>query len=117
MAEHRYDKRVDCDQTCILRLGDLHHVATVENFSLGGALVHFHSSPPSLHVGDNCIISMDAGSLLEYSCEVIRVETTKIALMFADTHKYKSVVQRVRNTIKAGFPNGFPSISINKKAK
>jgi PilZ domain len=69
VAERRHDIRVDCKVTCILRLGDLHHVATVKNFSLGGALVHFHSSPPTLHNGDNCIISMDGGSLLKYSAD------------------------------------------------
>lgn len=97
MAEHRNDTRVDCNETCIMRLGDLHLAGTVKNFSLGGALVHFHSSPPPLTIGDNCIINLDGGSLLEYSCEVVRVETTNIAFIFADAHKYKSVVQRTHN--------------------
>ena len=99
MEAHRQDIRVDCDETCLLHMGDLHLEAKVENFSLGGALVHFNGSPPALHIGDNCKIRMEAGSLREYSCEVIRVETTKIALKFADTHNYKSILQSVRNTL------------------
>jgi hypothetical protein len=98
MEAHRHDIRVDCDEACMLQMGDLHLEAKVENFSLGGALVHFNSLPPALHIGDNCKITMGGGSLREYFCEVIRVETTKVALKFADTHNFKSKLQRVCNT-------------------
>lgn len=91
MAEHRHDKRVDCDETCIVRLGDLHHVATVKNISFGGALVHFYSSPPRLTIGDNCNISMIGEFLCEYSCEVVRAETPNIALTFIGMNKFKPV--------------------------
>jgi len=91
MAEHRHDKRVDCDETCLLRRSDLHHVGTVKNISFGGALVHFHSSPPCLQIGDNCDISMIGEFLCEYSCEVVRAENPNIALMFIGMHKFKAV--------------------------
>ena len=91
MAEHRHDNRVDCDETCILRLGDLHHVATVKNISFGGALVYLYSSPPSLQIGDNCSICMIGEFLCEYSCEVVRAETPNIALTFIGMHKFKAV--------------------------
>jgi hypothetical protein len=91
MAEHRHDKRVDCDQTCILRLGELHHVATVKNISFGGALLYFYPSPPCLQAGDNCNISMIGEFLCEYSCEVVRVEAPDIALTFIGMHKFKAV--------------------------
>ena len=102
MVEKRHDIRADCEEKCILYSGDSNYLVTVNNFSLGGALVHFRSSPPALHIGDRCKIRMDGGSLHEYSCEVVRAETTTFALMFADTHEYKSILQRVRNTIKPG---------------
>ena len=91
MAELRNDRRVDCDETCMLHLGDLNHVATVKNISFGGALVHFHSSPPSLQIGDNCNISMIGEFHCEYSCEVVRAEAPNIALTFIGMHKYKAV--------------------------
>lgn len=91
MAEHRHDIRVDCGETCIVRLGDLHHVATVKNISFGGALVHFNSSPPRLRNGDICNISMDGEFLREYSCEVIRTETPDIGLIFTGMRKFKVV--------------------------
>ena len=91
MAEHRHDNRVDCDESCILRLGDLHHIATVKNISFGGALVHFDSSTPRFHIGDICNISMIKEFICEYSCEVVRAETPNIALTFIGMHKFKAV--------------------------
>lgn len=77
----------DCEVKCTFYFGDSNYLTTVNNFTLGGAPVHFHSSPPALHIGDRCKIRMNGGALHEYSCEVIRVETPTIALMFADTHE------------------------------
>lgn len=91
MAEHRRDKRVDCDETCVLRMGDFHHVAAVRNISFGGALVYFYSSPPRLQPGDNCNICMIGEFLCEYSCEVVRAEAPYIALTFIGMHKFKAV--------------------------
>jgi len=90
MAEHRHEIRVDCDETCVVRLGGLDHVATVKNISFGGALVNFYYSPPSLHIGDKCSISMKGEFLSEYSCEVVRADTPTIALMFTGNHKFKA---------------------------
>lgn len=80
MEEHRLDIRADCKEKCILRLGNLHHLATVKNISFGGVLVNLYFTPPDLHTGDNCNISMNGKFLREYSCEVVRVETPDIAL-------------------------------------
>ena len=91
MAEHRHDKRIDCDETFILRLGDLHHIATIKNISFSGALVHFDSSPPNLHIGDKCNISMNGVFLREYSCEVVRAKTPNIALSFTGMRKFEVV--------------------------
>ena len=92
MAEHRHDKRIECDDTCILLLGDLHHVAKIKNISFGGALVHFHSSSPSLQIGEICNISIvgkNGAFPFKYSCEVVRSEAPDIALTFISMHKLK----------------------------
>ena len=99
MAEKRHDIRADFEEKGILYVRDSNYLVTVNNFSLGGALVRFPTATPALHIGDRCKLKMDGGSLQEYTCEVIRVETTKIALKFADTHNYKSILQSVRNTL------------------
>ena len=94
MAEHRHDKRIECDDTCILLLGDLHHVAKIKNISFGGALVHFNPSPPILQIGDICnisIISKIGAFSFKYSCEVVRTETPNIALTFISMHKLNAV--------------------------
>ena len=90
MAEHRHRIRINCDETCLLILGDLHHVVKIINISFGGALVHFYSSPPTLHIGDTCSISMSGEIIREYSCEVVRAETPNFALMFTSMRKFKA---------------------------
>jgi len=100
MVEKRHDIRADCEEKGILYFGDTNYLVNVNNFSLGGTLVHFRSATPALRIGEHCKLRMDGGSLHVYSCEVIRIGSTTIALKFADTHEYKSIVQRVRNTIK-----------------
>ena len=91
MVEYRHAKRIDCNETCVLRMGDVNHVATVKNISFGGALVHFDSPTPRLHIGDICNISMIKEFICEYSCEVVRDETPRIGLMFIGMHKFKAV--------------------------
>lgn len=91
MAEHRHEKRVECDETCVLSRGDSHQVATVKNISFGGALVHFYSLPPNLHIGENCSISVNEEFLCEYSCEVVRAEAPNFALMFTGMRTFKIV--------------------------
>ena len=84
MAEYRHHIRVDCEKRCILQMRDLYYLVTVKNFSLGGALVNFYFPVQDLHVGDNCSISVGEGSFRKYFCEVVRVDTPKIALKFID---------------------------------
>ncbi|MDD2581229.1 MAG: PilZ domain-containing protein [Desulfuromonadaceae bacterium] len=92
MAEHRHDIRVDCEDKCILHMGDLHYIATVKNISFGGALVNLYSPQPGLHTGDKCDISMDGKFIREYSCEVVREEAPNVALTFTGMHKLKAVL-------------------------
>ena len=92
MTEQRHDIRDDCEEKCIMHLGDLYYVARVKNISFGGALVDFKFSTQGLHVGENCDIIMDGGSNREYSCEVVRVGVHKVALTFTNFHVFKSVV-------------------------
>jgi hypothetical protein len=102
MEERRSDIRANFEEECTLHNGDSNYLAEVNNFSLGGALVQFQSAPPALHIGDRCKIRMGVGSLLEYSCEVIRLETNAIAVKFAEMHAYKSFVKKIRTGIKPG---------------
>ena len=98
MVEKRHDIRADCEGKCILYFRDSDYLVTLNNFSLGGALVRFSTATPALHIGDRCKLKMDGGFLEEYTCEVIRVETTEIALKFADTYNFKSMLKRVQKT-------------------
>jgi hypothetical protein len=63
----------------------------VKNISFGGALVHFNSSPPDLHIGDKLNICMNGEFLREYSCEVVRTETPNVALMFTGMQRFIAV--------------------------
>lgn len=82
MGEHRHHIRRDDGELCHLRLGDLYYLATVRNISLGGALLHFYTPPARFQVGDNCQLSLDGGDLCDYDCEVVRVETSDVAMKF-----------------------------------
>lgn len=93
MEELRHDIRVDCEEKCVMHLGGLHYFATFRNISSSGAVVHFNTSQPGLHIGDNCIISVDGGPIREYSCEVVRVENPDIVVRFIDTETITAVVQ------------------------
>jgi len=57
---------------------------TVKNISLGGALMHFRDPLPGVLVGDNCKVSLGEVLTCEYNCEVVRVETSNVALKFID---------------------------------
>jgi hypothetical protein len=56
----------------------------VKNISLGGALVHFYDPLPGVHIGDTCKVSLGGELTCEYICEVVRVETSNVALRFID---------------------------------
>lgn len=86
MANHRHYIRVDDGERCNLRLGDSYFLATVKNISLGGALMEIYFPPKHLKAGNSCQVSLDGGSLYSYDCEVVRVENSKIALRFLNTH-------------------------------
>jgi hypothetical protein len=94
MPENRHHNRVDYEKNCQLRLGNWYYLARVKNISLDGALVDFYAPPPDLHVGDYCEVSMsmDGDYLGEYSCEIVRVETSHIALKFTGMNKLKVVL-------------------------
>jgi hypothetical protein len=91
MTEHRHHNRFDIEDDCKLQLNYLYYSGTVKNISFGGALVHLYDPLPELHVGDICDISMDGEFLREYSCEVVRVKTPDIGLMFTGMAKLKAV--------------------------
>jgi|GEM_PF-1286470 len=82
MAERRHNMRIEDGEPCHLRLGDLHYLATVRNISLSGALLHFYSPPTRFQVGDNCQISLNGEGTYNCNCEVVRVETSNVAMKF-----------------------------------
>jgi len=90
MAEYKRRIRIDSEERCQLLLRDSSYLAKVKNISSGGALIHFYDPLPDLHVGDNCKVRMNEESTSEYSCEVVRVENSDIAVMFNDTARLYS---------------------------
>ncbi|WP_223921670.1 PilZ domain-containing protein [Geobacter sp. AOG2] len=91
MEEQRRHIRLVDDERCHLRLGDLYYLATIKNISLSGALLHFYTPPERFQIGDNCQISLDGGNLYNYNCEVVRVETSNVAMKFIGIHSLKEV--------------------------
>lgn len=92
MAEHKRRMRVDCEEQCRLLLRDSSYLATVKNISFGGALIHFYESLPDLHVGDRCKVRMNGESIREYSCEVVRIGTSDVAVMFSGVERLFAVM-------------------------
>lgn len=84
MTDYRLHIRLDCEDRCHLHLRDSFYSAMVKNISLGGALVYFYDPLPAIHVGDNCKVSLGEDLACEYICEVVRVETSNVALRFID---------------------------------
>ena len=84
MANNRLHLRLDCEDCCHLLLRDSFCSATIKNISLGGALVQFQDPLPGVHVGDNCRVSLGGELTCEYNCEVVRIETSNVALRFID---------------------------------
>jgi hypothetical protein len=84
MAYYRLQKRYDCEDHCQLRLRDSIYSAMIVNISVGGALVHFYDPLPGVHVGENCKMSLKKELTCVYNCEVVRVETSNIALRMID---------------------------------
>ena len=86
MANYRLHARLECKERCHLHMRDSFYSARAENISLGGVLVHFNDSPPGLHVGDNCRLTMNGHLYCEYLCEITRVDTAHAALTFIGMH-------------------------------
>jgi hypothetical protein len=84
MENKRLHLRLDCEDCCHLFMRDSLYSATVKNISLGGVLMHFHDPLPGVRVGDNCKVRLGEVLTCEYNCEVVRVETSNVALRFID---------------------------------
>jgi hypothetical protein len=84
MEENRLHIRIDLEDRCHLHLRDSFYSAMVKNISLGGILVHFYDPLPSVHVGENCRVSLGEEQTCEYVCEVVRVEPSNVALRLID---------------------------------
>ncbi len=82
MQDPRLRYRVDCEEKCRLYLADWYYPAKIKNVSYSGALVNISVPYADIHVGDNCEVRLDVNSLREYSCKVVRVESSDIAIMF-----------------------------------
>jgi len=87
VPEHRHHYRVDCEESCRLYLEDWFYPAKVKNISYGGALLSIEVPHTDLHVDDNCEVRVDVKPLREYSCKVVRVEPSHIAVTFTGMRK------------------------------
>ncbi|GFE56413.1 PilZ domain-containing protein [Geobacter sp. AOG1] len=87
MREHRHHCRVDCEENCRLYLEDWYYPAKVKNISYSGALLNISVPHTDIHVGDNCEFRVEVKPLHEYSCKVVRVEPSSIALTFNEIRK------------------------------
>lgn len=85
MENKRLNTRLECNERCQLRWSDSFYSATIRNVSLTGALVHFDNQLPDVQTGVKCTVHLckDRDSYpCEYTCKIIRVETSDIALKF-----------------------------------
>jgi hypothetical protein len=99
MTGYRLNKRRDCEEYCHLHLKDSFYPARVENISMGGALVHFFYLQPGIHIGDMIKMTLKREITIVCDCEVIRVESSNVALRFIDIDVSDAFVQRNRETL------------------
>ena len=94
MPEYRNNSRTDYEKNCHLRLGNWYYLARLKNISFDGALVYCYAPPRDLHVGDHCEVSLSMDGVYrgEYSCEIVRVDNSNIALKFTGKNKLKAVL-------------------------
>ena len=72
---------------CILmKLDGSSYQATLENISIGGALIKVNDGVPNgLNVGDECTVTLCGGSgplASQYSCEVVRCDIGSLGIQF-----------------------------------
>lgn len=84
MPHYRIHKRLNCDEFGQLHLRDSFYPVRIENISPGGALVYNFCTLPDLHVGDNVRMTLKRKITFHFNCEVIRIETSYVALSFID---------------------------------
>jgi hypothetical protein len=97
MEDRRQHPRIFCNKMCILNLNETEMSCTLNNVSMGGALVHLHTPLLPMPVGNNCKIKMDADSISEYCCNIVRAEPTNIILEFISMDEGQAAGFQVAN--------------------
>ena len=82
----RRNARLTCAERCQLRFHESYHSVSLINISKKGLLVHFDDPLPHVRSGDTCGVYLCNDRNFcpcEFECEVVRVETSDIALKFS----------------------------------
>ena len=101
MACHRRNKRRVCEEYCQLHMEDSSYPAKIVNISFGGARVHFFCPLPGIHVGDKLKMTLKREITFEFTCEVIRADTSNFALRFIDIDVSDAFAHLFRKSYKA----------------
>jgi hypothetical protein len=94
MDEYRRHIRLDCKERCYLHVDDSYYPATLDNISLGGALVLYCGHLPGACVGGKCKLSLNGTPAYGYVCEITRIATPNVALKFVAPQNLKSFDQQ-----------------------
>ena len=90
MQNSRHNARLDWNRLCHLHCNGSSYQATVKDLSVMVMGLHFDGSLPDVEIGDVCVVKMvyDQVDLHdEFNCQVMRSDTSEIALRIIGRHK------------------------------
>lgn len=85
MNKERSDQRVNYISKCLLDVHGTSYSGILENISKTGALIEIiETLPQTIQCGDTCILNALLLSPVKYTCEILRIDSPRIALQFLD---------------------------------
>ena len=85
MDKKRVDQRVDYVSKCLLNVHGTGYSGILENISKDGASIEIIDTlPDTVNCGDTCILNVLLLSPVKYSCKILRMDASRIALQFLE---------------------------------
>lgn len=86
MGKHGESIRILCDALCLLHHQGVNYHGNIENISLSGALINMSGViPTGILPGDTCVLKLCSDPdvcPIVYNCQVVRLDSTQLALVF-----------------------------------